>query len=82
MNLKEASFGSITVAKRAGISLRQLYHWVDTLQVVKPEVRQYGVRKFRRFTLLDIEILRQVRLLLESGYTLQAAIRKIREGKF
>ena len=66
-------YGSIEAARIAGISLRQLYHWVDSLHVVNPKVRRYGLRQFRRFTAKDLEIFIEVRTLLERGYTLRAA---------
>ena len=67
-------FGSSAVAKRVGISLRQLYHWVDTLHVVQPQVLQHGQRRFRRFTLQDIRRISRTRELVDDGYTLQAAV--------
>lgn len=73
-------FGSIEAAKKVGISIRQLYHWVDTLRIVNPRVRRYGLRQFRRFTAEDLGILTQVKLLLERGYTLRAAA-EIVKGK-
>lgn len=66
-------YGSIEAAKLAGISLRQLYHWVDHLHVVTPAIRRYGLRLFRRFSHEDLETLRKVRLFLERGFTLRAA---------
>lgn len=66
-------YGSIAAAREVGISLRQLYHWVDALQVVFPQIGMHGMRKFRRFTQEDLEKLRQVRRWVEGGYTLQAA---------
>ncbi len=65
--------GSIAAAREVGISLRQLYHWVDALQVVLPQVDTNGTRRFRRFSQDDLEKLRQVRRWVEGGYTLQAA---------
>jgi len=67
-------YGSIATAKKVGISLRQLYHWVDNLRVTRPKLRTFGQRKFHRFTQQDVEILRTVRRQLAHGYTLRAAI--------
>ena len=66
-------YGSIEAAKKLGISMRQLYHWVDNLQIVSPRVRRYGLRQFRRFSSKDLETLSQVKTLLERGYTLRAS---------
>ena len=71
-------YGSIEAAKKAGISLRQLYHWVDSLHVVSPRVRRYGLRQFRRFSCKDLEVLSEVKVFVERGYTLQAAVRIVK----
>jgi len=73
--------GSIAAARAAGISLRQLYYWVDILHVVQPQVRQHGLRRFRHFTAADVQRLQMLRRLLEEGYTLQAAARQTRAGE-
>lgn len=76
-------YGSIQAAKKAGISLRQLYHWVDILHVVTPKVHRHGLREFRRFTANDLEILMRVRTFLERGYTLRASTEMVKgERKF
>ena len=66
--------GSIEVAKELGISLRQLYYWVDVWHVVEPQRRLHGRRTFRRFSTKDLRRLRQMRDLVAWGYTLQAAV--------
>lgn len=66
-------YGSIEAAKRAGISLRQLYHWVDDLHIVEPRVERHGLREFRRFGRQDVEKLTRMRDLVQWGYNLQAA---------
>ena len=70
---KHELFGSIQTARKVGISIRQLYHWVDNLSVVNPRIKKHGIRQFRHFTSQDIMILTNVRQLLERGYTLRAA---------
>jgi len=72
-------YGSVQAAKRTGISLRQLYHWVDVLHVVSPKVQRFGLRQFRRFTSSDLELLSKVRDFLEHGYTLRAAVEMVKE---
>lgn len=68
-------YGSIAAAKEVGISLRQLYYWVDVLQVVRPQLRACGTRQFRRFTTADLSRLKAVCKLVERGYTLRAAVK-------
>jgi DNA-binding transcriptional MerR regulator len=70
-------YGSIAVAKAVGVSLRQLYYWVDVLRVVHPQVRQHGTRTFRRFTSADLTRLQSLKCLVERGYTLKAAARMV-----
>ncbi len=79
MGLSETRlYGSIAAAREAGVSLRQLYYWVDILQVVQPQIRQHGLRTFRRFTAADLHLLKVTRGLVEAGYTLQAAARMVK----
>ena len=73
-------YGSIAAAKEIGISLRQLYYWVDILRIVQPRTQQCGIRKFRRFTATELEVLKGVKESVAQGYTLQAAVRKIKGG--
>lgn len=67
---------SIATAKAVGISLRQLYYWVEVLHVVRPQLHQHGRRHFRAFSAQDIRTLKAVKRLLTHGYTLRAAARK------
>ena len=68
-------YGSVAVAKEAGISLRQLYYWVNRLKAVQPQTHPCGCRTFRRFTSADLDRLTRVRRLVERGYRLTAAVR-------
>jgi hypothetical protein len=74
-------FGSIETAKDVGISLRQLYHWVDALRVVRPAVHAHGKRAFRRFTNQDLSTLRKMNSLVEEDYTPRAAVRRVLSQK-
>lgn len=67
-------YGTVQAAKKIGISIRQLYHWVDILHAVSPRVQRCGLREFRRFTSRDLDKLAKVKTLLERGYTLRAAV--------
>lgn len=71
-------YGSIAVAHKVGISLRQLYYWVDTLQVVRPRLRRHGTRKFHRFTSQDLKKLKEMKQRVKRGYTLQAALVRVK----
>lgn len=71
-------YGSIEAAKEVGVSLRQLYYWVDILRVVQPQMRQSGLRRFRRFTVADLRTLKEMRTLVDCGYTVQAALRMVK----
>ena len=71
-------YGSIAAAQEAGLSLRQLYYWVEVLRVVTPRMQPHGKRTFRAFTRRDVQRLKAVKRLLARGYTLQAAARKVR----
>lgn len=73
-------YGSIAAAREVGISLRQLYYWVDILHVVQPQVHQHGTRSFRRFTVGDVERLRRMQRLLKQGYTLRASLKRVKES--
>jgi DNA-binding transcriptional MerR regulator len=74
----EPLYGSIATVRRVGISLRQLYYWVQVLHVVHPQVQQHGMRQFQHFTAEDMKKLRTVKRLLERGYTLRAAAKAVK----
>lgn len=66
-------YGSIEAAKLLGISLRQLYHWVDDLHVIEPNVERHGIRTFRRYSPGHLQKLSRMRDLVHWGYNLQTA---------
>jgi DNA-binding transcriptional MerR regulator len=66
-------YGSVEVAAKLGISLRQLYHWINMFRVVKPVPVRHGKREYWRFTAQHVNTLRQMRDLVEFGYTVKAA---------
>lgn len=66
-------YGSIAAAREVGISLRQLYHWADTLHVVIANRGRHGTREFRQFTREDLIKLGEMRRWVEGGYTPRAA---------
>ena len=73
-------YGSSAAAREIGISLRQLYYWVDVLGIIRPRTQQCGIRRFRRFTAAELEVLRGVKESVAQGYTLQAAVRRANGG--
>jgi len=75
MTAKRPPLGSIAVARRLGISMRQLYYWVDVLEAVRPAVRPHGRRQFRHFSAADLATLSRVKRRIDRGFTLQAAVR-------
>lgn len=76
-NIFKDLYGSIATAKEVGISIRQLYHWVDDIHVVRPHLWQHGQRKFRRFDSQDVARLRAMKKKVDEGYTLTAAVKMV-----
>ena len=72
--IRNQFYGPVAAAMTVGISLRQLYYWVDVLRVVTPRDQQHGQRIFRRFSTEDVARLKRVKRFLEQGYTLRAAV--------
>ena len=74
----KAYWGAIAVAREVGISLRQLYYWVHVLHAVKPRAQRHGKRLFQYFTAVDLRTLKNIKRLTEQGFTLRAAVRKVK----
>lgn len=72
---RQPLYGSVGTALDVGISLRQLYYWVEVLRVVQPVNHRHGRRIFRRFTKHDVAKLKAIKGFVEEGYTLRAATR-------
>lgn len=72
-------YGSAAAVKQVGISLRQLYYWIGVMRFVRPQVQQHGRRRYIRLTDADIQRLQEVKELLDDGFTLRAAMKRIRE---
>lgn len=62
--------------KITGISKKQLYYW-ELKGIIKSRNVISGNREFKRFSLKDIQLINKIKSLLEDGYTLKAAIKKI-----
>ena len=67
------------VAKTAGVSSRQLYYW-EYLGIVKPGYAQFGSYSYRRYSQQDVNLLTRIKNLLDEGYTLRTAVRKVKEN--
>ena len=70
------TYGSVAAANIVGISLRQLYYWIQVLGVVRPRLHQFGTRRFARLTAADVRTLQAVKQFIDDGFTLRAAVRK------
>lgn len=71
-------YGSSAAAGEVGISLRQLYYWVNVLRVVAPQAHPHGGRMFRRFTTGEVRQLQRMKRLIARGYTVRAAAGMVR----
>ena len=67
--------GTIATTRAVGISVRQLYYWVQRCRVVHPRLQRHGRRTFQYFSASDVRKLKTVKRLLERGYTLRAAVK-------
>lgn len=70
---------SAEIIKEVGISLRQLYYW-EMKGIIRPESVKIGTRKFKRYSEEDIDILKKIKEFLDEGYTLKAAIQKVKNN--
>lgn len=62
-----------------GISQRQLRDW-EGKYIPEPNRISVGDRLYRRYTLEDIRLLKQIQENLEKGFTLSAAAKKAAEN--
>ena len=72
----ELLYSTYTVTKECGISTRQLYYW-ELIGMIRPHYETFGTRRFRRYTNQDLHTLKQVKSLLDEGFTLQAIRDKV-----
>jgi DNA-binding transcriptional MerR regulator len=74
---KDNSFGSVDAARKIGISTERLRYW-ERVGVVNPTYIQCGTRRFRRYSLQDIERAVFVKALVDyEKYTLEGALVKL-----
>ena len=80
MGDRRNTFSTSTAAKKANVSIRQLYYW-EQLGVIKPRYERFGLRQFSRYDKEDIDTLKRIRGLLSEGFTLKSAINKVKNSK-
>lgn len=76
----ELTFSSSDAARGAGISLRQLYYW-ERIGILNPGRQVSGSREFRRYSEEDIVLLRKVKGLIDEGFTLRSAMRRVKGNR-
>ena len=64
-------YSTCNVLKACGISSRQLYYW-ELIGLLRPHYENFGVRRFRRYSESDLELIRRAKSMLDEGFTLQA----------
>ena len=67
------------VSKTVGISPRQLYYW-EHLGIIKPVYEEFGSYSYRRYSQAHVDFLAKIKGFLDDGYTLRAAVKKVREN--
>ena len=73
-------YSTSNVLKECGISCRQLYYW-ELIGLIQPRYESFGMRRFRRYTRADLDLLREAKALMDGGFTLQAVREKLTEGR-
>ncbi len=74
---REETLSSSDAAREAGISLRQLYYW-ERIGILRPGRQVSGSREFRRYSQEDIVLLREVKGLIDEGFTLASAMHRVK----
>ena len=78
MNRNDGRFGTAEAIKKIGVSFERLRYW-EQKGIVRPKYVQCGTRKFRRYSLEDIERAQYVRMLVDDEkYSLEGAVRKLK----
>lgn len=70
---------SVEIVTRAGITYRQLDHWTR-LGYLTLEEPHPGSGNARTYPETEIHTARRIRVLLDSGLTLTAAVQAVRDG--
>lgn len=67
----ETLYSTCTVIRESGLSARQLYYW-ENIGLIEPRYETFGMRRFRRYSQNDLDLLKMAKAMLDQGYTLQA----------
>jgi len=75
----DGKLGTIQAVKKIGISSERLRYW-EAAGIVEPTYIQCGTRRYRRFSMEDIDRAFLVKKLVDhEKYSLEGAIRKLIE---
>lgn len=81
--MKYKTIGIGEVAKKCNVTEKQLRYWQEA-GYINPETVVCGERTYRRYRTADIELVSEIKRLLDLGYMLANAARRartnIREG--
>lgn len=75
--MDNALLGSSEVCSIVGISSRQLEYWV-LIGVVEPMTERHGAKIHRKFSEVDLLILKKVKKLTDEGFLVSRAAEKVR----
>jgi len=70
---KEKTYSIGDVAEITGVTSRRLRSWEDSGLIPKPERVVCGCRAYRRYDYMLINTIKEIKRLLDKGYTLRAA---------
>ena len=70
-------YGAKEICRLVGISHRQLDYWV-LIGVVNPYLERHGAKLFRRFSQQDVQMLQQVKQLIDEGVVISRAAERVR----
>jgi len=80
-NNKDQRLGTTEVIQKIGVSPERLRYW-ERLGIVKPKHIRHEIRKFRRYSQEDVHRAILVKTFVDTEkYTLEGAIRKLKEGE-
>lgn len=73
--MKHKTVGIGEVAKKCNVTEKQLRYWQES-GYISPETVVCGERTYRRYSLADIELVTEIKRLLDLGYMLANAARR------
>ena len=75
-NTKEKIFSIGEAARTCGVTTKQIRHWEEKGYIPKPQRVVCGERSYRKYGVDDLEIIKNIKAYLDSGYTLPVAAKK------